>query len=142
MTLVNVRAAFEKAITDSVVGADPRVKIIYDNVPFTTPGKTITYVTTSITFSQSTLQAQGVAADYYSGAIQANVYVPKNKGSARLAAISESVIDGLTLINTSTYEDPFSCQPRIGEISGPIPVEIEDRAHFLGIISCAFFANR
>ena len=141
MSLVNVRAAFEKAITDSVIDVDPRVKIVYDNVPFTSPGKTTTYVTTSITFTQSTLQAQGVSVDYYSGAIQANVYVPKNKGSARLSAISESIIDGLNTINTSTYGDPFSCSPRVGEVSGPTPVEIEDRSHFLGIISCAFFAN-
>ena len=142
MTLVNVRAAFEKAITDAVVEADPRVKIIYDNVLFTTPGKTITYVTTSITFSQSTLQAQGVAANYYSGAIQANIYVPKGKGSSILSAIGESVIDGLISINSPNYSDPFSCSPFIGEVSGPIPVEIEDRSHFLGIISCSFFANR
>tara|TARA_R100000278_G_scaffold20890_1_gene19820 strand:+ start:849 stop:1277 length:429 start_codon:yes stop_codon:yes gene_type:complete len=141
MTLVNVRAAFEKAITDSIIDVDPRVKIMYDNVPFTSPGKTVTYVTTSITFSQSTLQAQGVAADYYSGAIQANVYVPKNKGSAKLSAICESVIDALNTINASDYADPFSCSPRVGEVSGPIPVEIEDRSHFLGIVSCSFFAN-
>ena len=38
MTLVNVRAAFEKAITDAVVDVDPRVKLVYDNVSFTTPG--------------------------------------------------------------------------------------------------------
>ena len=109
---------------------------------FTTPGKTITYVTTSITFSQSTLQAQGVAANYYSGAIQANIYVPKGKGSSILSAIGESVIDGLISINSPNYSDPFSCSPFIGEVSGPIPVEIEDRSHFLGIISCSFFANR
>ena len=141
MTLVNVRAAFEKAITDSIIDVDPRVKIAYDNVSFTFPGKTVTYVTTSITFRQSTVQAQGVSADYYSGAIQANVYVPKNKGSSRLAAISESIIDGLNTINASNYADPFSCSPRVGEVTGPIPVEIEDRSHFLGIISCSFFAN-
>ena len=141
MSLVNVRAAFEKAITDSITDVDPRVKIVYDNLAFTSPGKTVTYVTTSITFSQSTVQAQGASADYYSGAIQANVYVPKNKGSARLAAISESIIDGLNIINTSNYVDTFSCSPRVGEVTGPIPVEIEDRSHFLGIISCSFFAN-
>ena len=141
MSLVNVRAAFEKAITDSITDVDPRVKIVYDNLAFTSAGKTVTYVTTSITFSQSTVQAQGASVDYYSGAIQANVYVPKNKGSARLAAISESIIDGLNTINTSTYADPFSCSPRVGEVTGPIPVEIEDRSHFLGIISCSFFAN-
>ena len=65
MSLVNARAAFEKAITDAVIEADPRVKIIYDNVPFTSPGKTTTYVTTSITFTQSTLQAQGATLVLY-----------------------------------------------------------------------------
>ena len=45
MTLVNVRAAFEKAITDAVADVDPRVKLVYDNVSFTTPGKTVTYIT-------------------------------------------------------------------------------------------------
>ena len=58
-----------------------------------------------------------------------------------LSEISESVIDGLNTINSSSYADPFSCSPRVGEVSGPIPVEIEDRSHFLGIISCSFFAN-
>ena len=141
MSLVNVRAAFEKAITDSIADVDPRVKIVYDNLAFTSPGKTVTYVTTSITFSQSTVQAQGASADYYSGAIQANVYVPKSKGTSKLSKIAESVIDGLNTINSSSYADPFSCSPRVGEVSGPIPVEIEDRSHFLGIISCSFFAN-
>ena len=141
MTLVNVRAAFEKAITDSVTDVDPRVKFVYDNISFTTPGKTIIYIMTSITFSQATVQAQGASADYYSGAIQVNVYVPKSKGTSKLSEISESVIDGLNTINSSSYADPFSCSPRVGEITGPIPVEREDRSHFLGIISCAFFAN-
>ena len=141
MSLVNARAAFEKAITDAVVAADNTVLMIYDNVTYTTPGKTKKFITTSITFTQSTIQNQGAAADYYSGAIQANVYVPKNKGSAKLSAICESVIDGLNTINASDYADPFSCSPRVGEVSGPIPVEIEDRSHFLGIVSCSFFAN-
>ena len=141
MTLVNVRAAFEKAITDSVIAADNTVLIIYDNVNYTTPGKTKKFITTSITFSQSTIQNQGAASDYYTGAIQCNIYVPKGRGSSVLSAIGEAVIDGLTSINAANYSDPFSCSPVIGEISGPIPVEIEDRSHFLGIISCAFFAN-
>tara|TARA_Y100001972_G_scaffold107009_1_gene135807 strand:+ start:575 stop:835 length:261 start_codon:yes stop_codon:yes gene_type:complete len=51
MTLVNVRAAFEKAITDSVIAADNTVLMIYDNVNYTTPGKTKKFITTSITFS-------------------------------------------------------------------------------------------
>ena len=58
MTLVNARAAFEKAITDSVSDTDPTIKIIYDNVPQTIPGKNVTYISVSITFSQSTVQAQ------------------------------------------------------------------------------------
>ena len=42
MTLVNVRAAFEKAITDSITDSDPTIKLIYDNIPQTLSGKTIT----------------------------------------------------------------------------------------------------
>ena len=77
MTLVNARAAFEKAITDSVNDSDPTVKLIYDNIPQTLSGKTITYVAISITFNQATVQAHGAAATYYSGAVQCNIYVPK-----------------------------------------------------------------
>ena len=40
MSLVNVRAAFEKAVTDAVVAANSSVQMVYDNVKFTTPGKT------------------------------------------------------------------------------------------------------
>ena len=40
MTLVNVRAAFEKAVTDQVNDNDPTIKMVYDNVPFKVPGKT------------------------------------------------------------------------------------------------------
>ena len=38
MTLVNARAAFEKAVTDAVAAADNTVLMVYDNVAFTTPG--------------------------------------------------------------------------------------------------------
>ena len=37
MTLVNSRAAFEKAVTDAVIAADNTVSVIYDNVTFVTP---------------------------------------------------------------------------------------------------------
>ena len=141
MTLVNARAAFEKAITDSVTSADATVKLIYDNVPQTLPGKTITFVAISITFNQATVQTHGAASTYYSGAVQCNIYVPKNKGTSVLSAVGESVISGLTSINASNYTDTFSCKPRVGEINGPIPVEVEGKSHFLGIISCAFSAN-
>ena len=141
MTLVNARAAFEKEVTDAVVAADNTVSVINDNVPFTTPGKTKKYIIMNLSFNQSTIQNQGAASDYYAGVIQCNVYVPKSKGTATLSKICESVIDGLTSVNTSTYIDTFSCKPRVLDINGPTPLEIEDRSHFIGIISCQFSAN-
>ena len=44
MTLVNTRAAFEKAVTDAVADVDPTVEMIYDNMVYKTPGKTKKYV--------------------------------------------------------------------------------------------------
>ena len=140
MTLVNARAAFEKAVTDAVAAADPTVQMVYDNVRFTTPGKNKKYIAMGVTFNQSTLQNQGAAADYYSGVVQCNVYVPKTAGTSVLSAISESVIDGLTSVNASGYVDTFNVAPRVLDVSGPASVELEDRPHFLGIISCQFTA--
>ena len=140
MTLVNARAAFEKAVTDAVVAADNTVEMVYDNIKYTTPGKTKKYVSMRINFNQSTLQNQGAASDYYRGIIQCNVYVPKSAGTAALAAVSESVIDGLTSVNANGYTDVFNVGPRVLDVSGPNPLELEDRAHFLGIISCQFTA--
>jgi hypothetical protein len=140
MTLVNARAAFEKAVTDAVVAADNTVSMVYDNVRFTTPGKTKKYVAMRVTFNQSTLQNQGAASDYYSGVVQCNVYVPKSAGTAALSTVSESVIDGLTSVNANDYVDSFSVSPRVMDVTGPVPVELEDRPHFLGIISCQFTA--
>lgn len=140
MTLVNARAAFEKAVTDAVAAADATVLMVYDNVRFTTPGKTKKYVSIGITFNQSTLQNQGAASDYYSGVIQCNVYVPKSAGTAALAAVSESVIDGLTSVNAADYTDTFNVSPRVLDVNGPSALELEDRPHFLGIISCQFTA--
>lgn len=140
MSLVNARAAFEKAVTDAVAAADPTVQMVYDNVRFTTPGKNKKYIAMGVTFNQSTLQNQGAAADYYSGVVQCNVYVPKSAGTSVLSAISESVIDGLTSVNASGYVDTFNVAPRVLDVSGPASVELEDRAHFLGIISCQFTA--
>ena len=77
MTLVNARAAFEKAVTDAVSAADATVLMVYDNVRYTVPGKTKKYILMTINFNRSTLQNQGAAQDYYSGVIQCNVYVPK-----------------------------------------------------------------
>mgnify|MGYP003130430379 FL=1 len=140
MTLVNARAAFEKAVTDAVAAADAAVLMVYDNVAYTTPGKTKKYILMSINFNRSTLQNQGAAQDYYSGVIQCNIYVPKAAGTSVLSAIGESVIDGLTSVNASGYTDTYSVVPRVLDIVGPSVVEAEDRSHFIGIISCQFTA--
>ena len=141
MTLVNARAAFEKAVTDAVVAADNTVSVVYDNVTFVTPGKAKKYVVMSLNFTQSTLQNQGASTDFYTGVVQCNVYVPKSAGTSVLSAISESVIDGLTSVNASNYSDTFSVKPRVQDINGPTMLEIEDRSHFVGVISCQFSAN-
>ena len=141
MTLVNTRAAFEKAVTDAVAAADNTVEMVYDNVHFVTPGKSKKYILMSVNFTQSTLQNQGAASDYYAGVIQCNVYVPKSKGTSVLSAIGEAVIDGLTSVNASNYTDTFSCSPRVLDINGLTPIQLDDSAHFLGLISCQFTAN-
>lgn len=140
MTLVNARAAFEKAVTDAVATADNTVLMVYDNVSYVTPGKTKKYILMTVRFTQSTLQNQGAASPYYSGVIQCNVYVPKSQGTSVLSAISESVIDGLTSVNATSYVDSFGVAPRVADITGPIPLAPEDRSHFIGIISCQFTA--
>mgnify|MGYP003109790321 FL=1 len=140
MTLVNARAAFEKAVTDAVVAADATVEMVYDNVRFTTPGKTKKYVLMSVDFAQSTLQRQGASTDYYSGTVICNVYVPKAAGTAVLSAISESIIDGLTSVNAPGYSDTFNVSPRVMNVSGPTPLEVDERSHFIGVIGCQFTA--
>tara|TARA_R100001163_G_C4879901_1_gene77700 strand:+ start:66 stop:494 length:429 start_codon:yes stop_codon:yes gene_type:complete len=141
MTLVKTRAAFEKAVTDAVSDVDPTITMVYDNVPFVAPGKTKKYIMMMINYTQATLQNQGAATDFYSGVIQCNIYVPKNKGTSQLSAIAEAVITGLTSVNTSGYTDSFSVSPRVQDITGPTMLEIEDRSHFVGVISCQFSAN-
>ena len=56
MTLVNTRAAFEKAITDAVKDVDPTVTMVYDNVAYTKPGATVKYIVTTVNFGQATRQ--------------------------------------------------------------------------------------
>ena len=141
MTLVNARAAFEKAITDAVNAVDNTVTMLYDNIPYVFPSKTAKYIGVSVVFNQSTIQTQGAAADFYSGRIQCNIYIPRNTGSATLSSLGEAVIDGLTSVNASSYSDTFSCSPRTLDISGPIPVDVDDESHYLGIVSCNFSAN-
>ena len=66
--------------------------------------------------------------------------MPKSAGTATLSAIGEAVIDGLTSVNASGYTDTFSCKPKALDVSGPTPLEIEDRSHFIGLVSCQFSA--
>ena len=61
MTLVKARAAFENAISTAVNDADPTVNVVFDNMPFSTPGRDKKYVMVNLNFSQSTTQPQGAA---------------------------------------------------------------------------------
>ena len=141
MTLVNTRAAFEKAVTDAVAAADNTDEMVYDNKVYKTPGKTKKYIIMSVDFAQATTQTQGASQDFYSGVIQCNIYVPRGKGTSVLSALGEAVIDGLTSVNASAYSDTFSCDPRVLDVVGPAPIELDDSSHFLGLISCQFTAN-
>tara|TARA_R100000278_G_scaffold2965_1_gene5631 strand:- start:4092 stop:4520 length:429 start_codon:yes stop_codon:yes gene_type:complete len=141
MTLVNTRAAFEKAVTDAVIAVDNTVEMVYDNMVYKTPGKTKKYIVVSLDFSQATTQTQGAAQDFYSGVVLCNIYVPKGKGTATLSTLGEAVIDGLTSVNASNYNDTFNCSPRVADVSGPVPIDVDDSSHFLGLISCQFTAN-
>ena len=116
MSLKNTRAAFEKAITDAVLDNDPTIEIVYDNLNFNTPGQEQKYLVINVNYSQSTVQPQGAALDYYSGVIQCNIHVPKNVGTKALIEIAEKVIDGLTSVNGSTYVDTFSVKPRVQDM--------------------------
>ena len=140
MTLVNARAAFETAVNTAITDADDTVLVVFDNVPFTTPGKTKKYVLVTINFDQSTVQAHGAAVDQYAGTVQCGIFTPKNKGSAVAAAIAESVIDGLTSVNASDYTDTYSVKPRVGQITGPTAVTEENSSHFVSVVRCTFTA--
>ncbi len=141
MTLVNARAAFETAIKSAVTTADNTVTVVFDNMPFTTPGKTKKYVMVNLDFTQSTTQPQGGAIDYYSGSIRCAIMTPSNKGSAVAAAIAESVIDGMTSVNASGYSDTFSVTPRVSQVSGPTSVVSNNQSHFMSVVNCNFSAN-
>ena len=141
MTLVNARAAFETAIKTAVTAADNTVTVIFDNMPFTTPGKNKKYVMVSLDFTQSTAQTHGAASDYYAGSIRCGIMTPPHKGSAEASAIAETVITGLTSVNASTYTDTFSVSPRVLQIEGPTSVNVEEDSHYLSVISCDFTAN-
>ena len=136
MTLVNARAALETAIENAVTTADSDVTVVFDNMPFTVPGKTKKYVLVTINFDSATIQAHGAAVDQYAGTVQCGIFTPRNKGSAAAAAIAESVIDGLT----SGYTDTYSVVPRVGQINGPTAVTNEGTSHFASVVSCRFTA--
>jgi len=140
MSLVNARAAIETAINTAVTTADATVSVVFDNMPFTTPGKTKKYVTVTINFDQSTIQPHGAAIDQYAGTVQCGIFTPRNKGSAAAAAIAESVIDGLTSVNAAGYADTYSVVPRVGQINGPTAVTEENNSHFVSVVSCRFTA--
>lgn len=140
MTLVNARAALETAINTAVIAADATVSVVFDNMPFTTPGKTKKYVLVSINFDQATIQPHGAAIDQYAGTVQCGIFTPRDKGSAAAAAIAESVIDGLTSVNAAGYTDTYSVEPRVGQIDGPTAVTEENNSHFVSVISCRFTA--
>ena len=140
MTLVNARAAIETAINTAVTDADDTVSVVFDNMPFTTPGKTKKYVLVTINFDQATIQAHGAAVDQYAGTVQCGIFTPRNKGSAAAAAIAESVIDGLTSVNASGYTDTYSVKPRVGQITGPTAVTEENNSHFVSVVRCTFTA--
>ncbi len=141
MTLVKARAAFETAIKTAVSAADATVTVVFDNMPFTSPGKTKKYVMVSLDFNQATLQAQGAAQDYYSGTITCGVMAPANKGTATAAAIAESVIDGLISVNASDYSDTYSVTPRVSQVTGPTSINSDNNSHYLSVVSCTFTAN-
>ena len=141
MTLVNARAAFETAIKTAVNAADNTVTVVFDNMPFTVPGKNKKYVMVSLDFAQSTTQTHGAAQDYYSGSIRCGIMTPPNKGSAVASAIAESVIDGLTSVNAANYSDTFSVSPRVSAVQGPTSVTVEGDSHYLSVVSCEFTAN-
>jgi hypothetical protein len=140
MTLVNARAAFETAINTAVTAADATVSVVFDNMPFTTPGKDKKYVLVTINFDQSTIQAHGAAVDQYAGTVQCGIFTPRDKGSAAAAAIAESVIDGLTSVNASGYTDTYSVKPRVGQVTGPTAVTEENNSHFVSVVRCTFTA--
>ena len=140
MTLVNARAALETAINTAVIDADATVSVVFDNMPFTTPGKDKKYVLVTINFDQSTIQPHGAAIDQYAGTVQCGIFTPRDKGSAAAAAIAESVIDGLTSVNASGYTDTYSVKPRVGQVTGPTAVTDENNSHFVSVVSCRFTA--
>ena len=93
MTLVNARAAIEAAINTAVTDADGTVSVVFDNMPFTTPGKTKKYVLVTINFDQATIQAHGAAVDQYAGTVQCGIFTSKDAALDRASVL----IDGCAM---------------------------------------------
>ena len=74
MTLVKARAALEVAIRDSLKDDQPKVTVVFDNTPFTTPGRMKKYVLVSIDFDTATYQPQGAAQTYYTGRVVCGIF--------------------------------------------------------------------
>ena len=141
MTLVKTRAAFEKAITDSVLGADSQVKVFYDNTAHAVPGKNTKYVEIELDFASVVANEHGPGTDFHTGSIRCKIFVPRSKGTAVLSAISGSVISGLKSVNATNYVDTYAVSPRVEDIVGPISIDLADNSHFLGVVSCGFSTN-
>jgi len=141
MSLTNVRASIEEAIKTTLKDSNPTVSVVFDNTPFTSPGKTKKYVMVSVDFAQSTEQPQGGAVSYYSGSVTCGVMTPKNKGTFESNTIAQDVIDALVSINSSTYVDTYSSSPRVSQVSGPTSVNDEGNSHYLAVVTCDFTAN-
>tara|TARA_Y100001938_G_scaffold139244_1_gene205840 strand:- start:3627 stop:4055 length:429 start_codon:yes stop_codon:yes gene_type:complete len=141
MSLTNARASIEKAIQTTLKDNNPTVSVVFDNTPFTSPGKTKKYVMVSIDFNQATQQPQGGAVAFYSGSVICSVMAPKDKGTSESVTIAQDVIDALVSINSSTYVDTYSSSPRISEITGPNTISNEGTSHFVSVVSCNFTAN-
>lgn len=141
MTLVKARAALEDAIQTELKASNPTISVVFDNTPFTSPGKNKSYVMVSVDFGQSTQQPLGAAQTYYTGTVICGIMTPSDRGTYESTAIAETLITALTGINASTYVDSYSVSPRISSIEGPTSVNNQGDSHYLSVVSCTFSAN-
>jgi len=141
MTLVKARAALEDAIQSELKASNPKISVVFDNTPFTTPGKDKSYVMVSIDFTQATQQPLGAAQTFYSGTVLCGIMTPSDKGTYDSTEIAQTLITALTNINLPTYVDTYSVSPRVSGIDGPNSINNQGDSHYLAVISCTFTAN-
>ena len=67
MSLIKARAAFENAILTSVNDTDPTVNVIFDNMPFSTPGRDKKYVMVNLNFQPSYYSTTGSSTNILCG---------------------------------------------------------------------------